>query len=198
MSLKAKLEAIVYAAEAPVTLDQMVQLVKDSVIAENGQDNGPLDDAEAKSRVRCALEELIAVRGINGFYRAREARVACCDIRKVEPLTRALAGAQGWITGLRADQSADRAKINLIAVDRTHNLLKFNPLIDWSRQAAQDFAAAHEVPINPLYQKGFLSIGCAPCTRAVRPGEPERAGRWWWEDSSKRECGLHVAAGAAR
>jgi len=145
-----------------------------------------------------ALEELIAVRGINGFYRTREARVACCDIRKVEPLTRALAGAQGWITGLRADQSADRAKINLIAVDRTHNLLKFNPLIDWSRQAAQDFAAAHEVPINPLYQKGFLSIGCAPCTRAVRPGEPERAGRWWWEDSSKKECGLHVAAGAAR
>ena len=145
-----------------------------------------------------ALEELIAVRGINGFYRTREARVACCDVRKVEPLTRALAGAQGWITGLRADQSADRAKINLIAVDRTHNLIKFNPLIDWSRQAAQDFVAAHEVPINPLYQKGFLSIGCAPCTRAVRPGEPERAGRWWWEDSSKKECGLHVAAGAAR
>jgi phosphoadenosine phosphosulfate reductase len=145
-----------------------------------------------------ALEELIAVRGINGFYRTREARVACCDVRKVEPLTRALAGARGWITGLRADQSADRAKINLIAVDRTHNLIKFNPLIDWSRQAAQDFAAAHGVPINPLYQKGFLSIGCAPCTRAVRPGEPERAGRWWWEDSSKKECGLHVAAGAAR
>src|SRR5215467_5141288 len=145
-----------------------------------------------------ALEELIAVRGINGFYRTSEARVACCDVRKVEPLTRALAGAQGWITGLRADQSADRAKINLIAVDRTHNLIKFNPLIDWSRQAAQDFVAAHEVPINPLYQKGFLSIGCAPCTRAVRPGEPERAGRWWWEDSSKKECGLHVAAGAAR
>jgi len=145
-----------------------------------------------------ALEELIAVSGINGFYRTREVRVACCDVRKVEPLTRALAGAQGWITGLRADQSADRAKINLVAVDRTHNLIKFNPLIDWSRQAAQDFAAAHEVPINPLYQKGFLSIGCAPCTRAVRPGEPERAGRWWWEDSSKKECGLHVAAGAAR
>ncbi|HKD25174.1 MAG TPA: phosphoadenylyl-sulfate reductase [Xanthobacteraceae bacterium] len=145
-----------------------------------------------------ALEDLIAVRGINGFYRTREARVACCDVRKVEPLTRALAAAQGWITGLRADQSADRAKINLIAVDRTHNLIKFNPLIDWSLQAAQDFAAAHEVPINSLHQKGFLSIGCAPCTRAVRPGEPERAGRWWWEDSSKKECGLHVAAGAAR
>jgi sulfate adenylyltransferase large subunit/thioredoxin-dependent adenylylsulfate APS reductase len=147
---------------------------------------------------QAALEELVAVRGINGFYRTLEARIACCDIRKVEPLGRALAGAQGWITGLRADQSADRANINLVAVDRAYNLLKLNPLIDWSRQAVQDFASAHEVPINPLHHKGFLSIGCAPCTRAVRPGEPERAGRWWWEDGSKRECGLHVTAGAAR
>lgn len=147
---------------------------------------------------QAALEELIAIQGINGFYRTREARIACCDIRKVEPLRRALAGAEGWITGLRADQSADRADINLVAVDRACNLLKFNPLLDWSRQAARDFAAAHGVPTNPLHQKGFLSIGCAPCTRAVRPGEPERAGRWWWEDESKKECGLHVAAGAAR
>ncbi|HLK81739.1 MAG TPA: phosphoadenylyl-sulfate reductase [Xanthobacteraceae bacterium] len=147
---------------------------------------------------QAALEELIAGQGINGFYRTREARIACCDIRKVEPLGRALSGAQGWITGLRADQSADRANINLVSVDRVHDLLKFNPLFDWSRQAAQDFAAAHAVPVNPLHQKGFLSIGCAPCTRAVRPGEPERAGRWWWEDGSKRECGLHIAAGAAR
>jgi sulfate adenylyltransferase large subunit/thioredoxin-dependent adenylylsulfate APS reductase len=147
---------------------------------------------------QAALEDLIAVQGINGFYRTREARIACCDVRKVEPLKRALAGAQGWITGLRADQSADRANINIVTADRAYNLLKFNPLIDWSRQAALDFAAAHEVPINPLHQKGFLSIGCAPCTRAVRPGESERAGRWWWEDGSKRECGLHVAADAAR
>jgi sulfate adenylyltransferase large subunit/thioredoxin-dependent adenylylsulfate APS reductase len=147
---------------------------------------------------QAALEELIAVQGINGFYRTREARIACCDIRKVEPLRRALAGAEGWITGLRADQSTDRANVNLVTVDRAYNLLKFNPLFDWSRQAAQDFAAAHAVPINPLHQKGFLSIGCAPCTRAVRPGEPERAGRWWWEDDSKKECGLHVVAGAAR
>src|SRR5712671_6812746 len=147
---------------------------------------------------QAALEDLIAVQGINGFYRTREARIACCDVRKVEPLARALAGAQGWITGLRADQSADRRTGNLVTADRAYNLLKFNPLIDWSRQAAQDFAAAHEVPTNALHRKGFLSIGCAPCTRAVRPGEPERAGRWWWEDGSKRECGLHVAAGAAR
>ncbi len=147
---------------------------------------------------QAALEELVAAQGINGFYRAPEARIACCDIRKVEPLRRALVGAQGWITGLRADQSADRANINLVTADRAYNLLKLSPLIDWSRQAVQEFAAVHEVPINPLHQKGFLSIGCAPCTRAVRPGEPERAGRWWWEDGSKRECGLHVATDAAR
>jgi thioredoxin-dependent adenylylsulfate APS reductase len=145
-----------------------------------------------------ALERLIAAQGINGFYRSKEARMACCGVRKVEPLARALAGAQGWITGLRADQSAARGGLSFVALDGERNLLKFNPMLDWSRHAAQDFAAAQQVPTNPLHQKGFLSIGCAPCTRAVRPGESERAGRWWWEDESKKECGLHVAAGAAR
>jgi sulfate adenylyltransferase large subunit/thioredoxin-dependent adenylylsulfate APS reductase len=145
-----------------------------------------------------ALENLVAAQGINGFYNSKEARIACCDVRKVEPLKRALAGAQGWITGLRADQSSDRAKAGLVTADGERNLLKFNPLIDWSRQAAQDFAAAHDVPINALHQRGFLSIGCAPCTRAVHPGEPERAGRWWWEDGSKKECGLHAAAAGPR
>jgi sulfate adenylyltransferase large subunit/thioredoxin-dependent adenylylsulfate APS reductase len=145
-----------------------------------------------------ALERLIAAQGINGFYRSKDARVACCDVRKVEPLGRALAGAQGWVTGLRADQSAARGRLSIVSADRERNLLKFNPLIDWTRQAVQDFAAAHQVPTNPLHQKGFLSIGCAPCTRAVRPGESERAGRWWWEDESKKECGLHIAAGAVR
>ena len=101
-------------------------------------------------------------------------------------------------TGLRADQSADRGRVHLVTADRERNLLKFSPLIDWSRQAAQDFAAAHEVPTNPLHRNGFLSIGCAPCTRAVQAGEPERAGRWWWEDDGKTECGLHVPAGGAR
>jgi sulfate adenylyltransferase large subunit/phosphoadenylyl-sulfate reductase (thioredoxin) len=147
---------------------------------------------------RGALERLIAGQGVNGFYRSKEARIACCDVRKVGPLTRALAGAQAWITGLRSDQSAARGSLSFAAPDGERNLLKFNPLLDWSRQAAQDFAAAHQVPTNPLHQKGFLSIGCAPCTRAVRPGESERAGRWWWEDESKKECGLHVVAGAAR
>jgi phosphoadenosine phosphosulfate reductase len=144
------------------------------------------------------LERLLAAQGINGFYDSKEARVACCDVRKVEPLGRALADAQGWITGLRADQSAARGSLNMVAADSARSLLKFNPLIDWTRQAAQDFAATHQVPINPLHQKGFLSIGCAPCTRAVRPGESERAGRWWWEDKSKKECGLHVATGGVR
>jgi phosphoadenylyl-sulfate reductase (thioredoxin) len=147
---------------------------------------------------RAALEDLISAQGINGFYYAKQARIACCDVRKVEPLKRALAGAQGWITGLRADQSADRAKVGFVTADRERNLLKFNPLIDRSRQALEEFASAHEVPVNTLHQRGLLSIGCAPCTRAVRPGEPERAGRWWWEDGSKKECGLHVAADAAR
>jgi phosphoadenosine phosphosulfate reductase len=147
---------------------------------------------------RAALEDLISAQGINGFYHAKQARIACCDVRKVEPLKRALAGAQGWITGLRAEQSADRAKAGVVIADRERNLLKFNPLIDWSRHALEECAFAHEVPVNTLHQRGFLSIGCAPCTRAVRPGEPERAGRWWWEDGAKKECGLHVAADAAR
>jgi phosphoadenylyl-sulfate reductase (thioredoxin) len=145
-----------------------------------------------------ALQDLVAAQGINGFYLAKEARIACCDVRKVEPLKRALADAQGWITGLRAEQSADRAKIGLVTVDAARDLLKFNPLIDWSRRAVEEFASTHEVPINSLHGRGFLSIGCAPCTRAVRPGESERAGRWWWENDGKTECGLHVAAGAPR
>ncbi|MBO0751299.1 MAG: phosphoadenylyl-sulfate reductase, partial [Bradyrhizobiaceae bacterium] len=134
-----------------------------------------------------ALERLVAAQGINGFYRSKDARLACCDVRKVAPLTPALAAARGWITGLRADQSAARANFGIVTADEERGLLKFNPMIDWSRQAAEHFAKAHQVPTNPLHQKGFPSIGCAPCTRAVRPGEGERAGRWWWEDESKKE-----------
>ena len=138
-----------------------------------------------------AVETLIASQGINGFYASREARGACCHVRKLEPLARALAGAQGWITGLRADQSAYRRGIAFVAVDPERGFLKLSPLADWTRAAVQDFAAAHEVPTNPLHQQGFVSIGCAPCTRAIRPDEPERAGRWWWEDDGRKECGLH-------
>jgi bifunctional enzyme CysN/CysC len=139
-----------------------------------------------------ALEALVARQGINGFYGSREARLSCCHVRKVEPLNRALAGAQGWITGLRADQSNNRSTIELVSVDAERNLLKLSPLADWTREAALAYAAAHDVPINPLHEQGFVSIGCAPCTRAIAPGEPERAGRWWWEEEDKKECGLHV------
>ena len=138
------------------------------------------------------LEAVVAQHGINGFYQSREARLACCGVRKVDPLKRALEDAQAWITGLRADQSAFRAQSSVVTFDTTRRLLKVNPLIDWTREDVADFAAANNVPINKLHARGFVSIGCAPCTRAVEPGEPERAGRWWWEGEDKKECGLHL------
>jgi phosphoadenosine phosphosulfate reductase len=142
---------------------------------------------------RAAVEKLIRLKGLYSFRDSLDERHECCGIRKVEPLARALAGARGWVTGLRADQSAQRRGADLVEADRARALLKLNPLLDWTRDQAADFARRHEVPVNPLHDKGFLSIGCAPCTRAVRPGEPERAGRWWWEDDTKKECGLHLA-----
>lgn len=139
-----------------------------------------------------SIEDYVAENGINGFYASIEARKACCHIRKVEPLGRALKGAAGWITGLRSDQSPARGDTPFAEENAQYGLMKFNPLLDFSRESALAFARAHDVPINPLHSQGFLSIGCAPCTRAVRAGEPERAGRWWWEDEPKKECGLHV------
>jgi len=139
------------------------------------------------------LEALVKKDGVNGFYNSRDARLACCHARKVEPLNRALAGAAGWIVGLRADQSMQRESTKLVGVDE-RKLLKLSPLFDWTRDEVYAFAVANKVPINPLHGKGFVSIGCAPCTRAVAPGEPERAGRWWWEEDDKKECGLHLTA----
>lgn len=138
------------------------------------------------------IEALVARRGVNGFYDSLEARQDCCATRKLEPLSRALAGASGWITGLRADQSNERAAAPLIEWNAARALVKCNPLIGWTRQDAARFVASHGVPINALHDKGFLSIGCAPCTRAVAPGETERSGRWWWENVGAKECGLHV------
>jgi phosphoadenosine phosphosulfate reductase len=140
-----------------------------------------------------ALEALIAGQGIDGFRSSIEARLDCCAVRKVAPLTRALDGSAAWITGLRADQSADRAQVLPALFDEQRRLLKVNPLFDWTRERTREFVRAHDVPCNALHERGFLSIGCAPCTRAVLPGEPERAGRWWWEQSQNKECGLHVA-----
>jgi phosphoadenosine phosphosulfate reductase len=138
-----------------------------------------------------SLEALVARQGIDGFRASIEARRACCAVRKVAPLARALAGASGWITGLRAEQSADRALLDFAVADDAHGVVKVNPLFDWTRDRVVAFVRAHDVPYNPLHDRGFLSIGCAPCTRAVAPGEPERAGRWWWEQEDKKECGLH-------
>ena len=138
------------------------------------------------------LEALVRRQGIDGFRASIEARRACCAVRKVEPLGRALDGASGWITGLRAEQSADRAGMDFVVVDEAHGILKVNPLFDWTRDRVVAFVHRHDVPYNELHDRGFLSIGCAPCTRAVAAGEPERAGRWWWENEDKKECGLHA------
>ena len=140
---------------------------------------------------RGKLAEYIDENGINGFRDSVDARKSCCFVRKVEPLRRALAGATGWVTGLRADQSDARNAVPWLAQDEGFGILKANPLRDWSRDQVSEFLAVHAVPQNVLHAQGYVSIGCAPCTRAIRPGEPERAGRWWWEESSK-ECGLHV------
>ena len=137
------------------------------------------------------LEALVERQGINGFYNSRPARTACCTVRKVEPLERALAGARAWIAGLRAEQSAHRQDMALVTAEAERGLIKLNPLFDWTRERVLAFVSDNDVPINPLHARGFASIGCAPCTRAIAPGEPERAGRWWWEEESKKECGLH-------
>jgi phosphoadenosine phosphosulfate reductase len=138
------------------------------------------------------LEALIGEQGSDGFKASVAARRACCHVRKVEPLNRALAGAAGWITGLRADQSEHRADIAFASVDAARGLIKISPLYDWTRSRTKDFAREFGVPVNALHARGFLSIGCAPCTRAIETGEPERAGRWWWENDGKTECGLHA------
>ena len=139
-----------------------------------------------------ALEDFVANDGINGFRHGQAARHACCGLRKVEPLGRALAGAACWITGLRADQSAARTEAAFAQFDPARDLLKCNPLLDWRRDAVAEFLATNDVPRNALHARGFVSVGCAPCTRAIGPGEPERAGRWWWETEGQKECGLHL------
>jgi phosphoadenosine phosphosulfate reductase len=145
-----------------------------------------------------SVEKLLAEQGIGGFRSSIAARQACCHVRKVAPLARALASAEGWITGLRIEQSVERADTRLAEHDRTRNLIKINPLFDWSRQRVVDFMANENIPHNVLHDRGFASIGCAPCTRAIGPDEHERAGRWWWEQQDQKECGLHVHPAGAQ
>jgi len=137
------------------------------------------------------LEDLIARDGVHGFHHSIEARKACCEVRKVRPLQRALAGASAWITGLRRGQSAGRREIAFATWDGNDGLIKVNPLADWSLERVSAYILANDIPVNALHARGFPSIGCQPCTRAVRPGEDIRAGRWWWESESGKECGLH-------
>ncbi len=138
------------------------------------------------------IEKWVNEKGVNAFYESVENRKECCFLRKVKPLNRALQGAKVWITGLRAEQSDNRKEMQMIAWDEERQLYKFNPLIHWSYQQVIDYINNNNIPYNPLHDKGFVSIGCAPCTRAIQPGENARAGRWWWELSHK-ECGLHTA-----
>jgi phosphoadenosine phosphosulfate reductase len=138
-----------------------------------------------------AVQQLLTEKGPNSFYASVENRKECCHIRKVEPLNRALQGVQLWLTGIRADQSANRHDMQPVEWDAARQTIKFHPLFHWSYEQTLAFTRENNVPINPLHQKGFVSIGCAPCTRAIQPGEDFRAGRWWWEDASKKECGLH-------
>jgi len=143
------------------------------------------------------LERMVAEQGINGFYESKEARMRCCDVRKTRPLDLALKGASAWIAGLRGDQNANRRKGGLVSFEAARGLIKLNPLYDWTREAVLAEVKAHDVPINSLHAKGYASIGCAPCTRAIAPGEPERNGRWWWEQNGSSECGLHLPRKAA-
>ncbi len=138
------------------------------------------------------LEPFVEEKGPNSFYESVENRKDCCFIRKVEPLKRALKGNAVWITGLRAEHSANRHDMPQVEWDESNQVIKYHPILHWSTKEVKDYINENNIPYNILHDRGFVSIGCAPCTRAIKPGEDFRAGRWWWEDNTKKECGLHV------
>jgi phosphoadenosine phosphosulfate reductase len=144
-----------------------------------------------------SIQDLVSAKGPNSFYESVDNRKQCCHIRKVEPLQRALKGHKIWITGIRAEQSNNRLDMPFLEWDETNQIIKFHPLLNWTWGQVKQYVSRNDVPYNPLHDKGFVSIGCAPCTRAIKPGEDFRAGRWWWEDNNKKECGLHVHVEAA-
>ena len=137
------------------------------------------------------VEKLYLAQGVNGHFESIDNRKNCCNIRKIEPLKRALKGVDIWITGLRASQSVTRIKLPIIEWDENFKVIKLNPLINWSEDDVWKYIKANKVPYNKLHDQGYPSIGCEPCTRAIKPGEDIRAGRWWWEDPEHKECGLH-------
>lgn len=140
------------------------------------------------------VEQMVSTKGPSSFYESVENRKECCYIRKIEPLKRALQGNDVWITGIRAEQSANRQFMENVEWDESNNMVKFHPIFDWTLDEVKAYIKQYNIPYNPLHDKGFPSIGCMPCTRAVAEGEDFRAGRWWWEDQSKKECGLHEVA----
>ena len=142
-----------------------------------------------------AVDAYVQQNGLNAFYDSVEMRKECCRIRKVEPLKRALADNKAWVTGQRRAQSTTRASLEVQENDEGHGMVKFNPLADWSEEDVWNYIRSNNVPYNPLHDKGYPSIGCEPCTRAIQPGEDVRAGRWWWENPESKECGLHVVDG---
>lgn len=141
------------------------------------------------------VEKMVRENGLNLFYNSVDLRKLCCGVRKVEPLNRALKDLDAWMTGLRREQAVTRVDVRKVELDKDHgNIVKINPLVDWSYDVVWDYIRKNNVPYNRLHKQGYPSIGCAPCTRAVKPGEDFRAGRWWWENSNTKECGLHVSA----
>jgi len=142
-----------------------------------------------------AVAAYVNQNGLNAFYDSVDMRKECCRIRKVEPLNRALQGKRAWITGQRRAQSSTRAELHVQEQDKAHGMVKFNPLADWSEEDVWHYIRTNNVPYNPLHDRGYPSIGCEPCTRAIQPGEDVRAGRWWWENPDSKECGLHVVDG---
>lgn len=141
-----------------------------------------------------AVSKMVSEKGPNSFYESFENRLECCHVRKVEPLQRALKGSSIWITGIRKEQSANRNNLSPVEWDEKNQIAKFHPLFDWTIDEVKNFVKKHNIPYNSLHDKGFPSIGCQPCTRAVKEGEDARAGRWWWEHADKKECGLHISS----
>ena len=144
------------------------------------------------------LENFTKENGVNSFYKSVDLRHKCCEIRKINPLKRALSNCDIWITGLRREHSPNRSSLKYFEFDEKFQCIKFNPILDWSTEKVWSYIKKHNLPYNPLYDNNYSSIGCEPCTRAVRPGEDIRAGRWWWESSEKKECGLHFENGQVK
>lgn len=139
------------------------------------------------------VEEMVNSKGINLFYQSVENRRLCCHIRKIEPLQRALKDHEVWVTGLRREQSLTRHDLQVAQWDQTNQIIKVNPLLEWTEAQVWDYIETHNIPFNALHKKGYPSLGCQPCTRAIMPGEDLRAGRWWWEQPQSKECGLHLS-----